>query len=316
MTTAYLYPGQGAQAVGMGRDIHEALAAGIEIFDRAEAATGMPLKKLCFEGPEEELSRTDVAQPAIFTVSAACQKAIENHLSPEQLEKIKPSVAAGLSLGEYTALYAAGCFDFETGVKLVTERGRLMQEAATAVPSGMVSVIGLEDEQKAAELCKAVADGQTLTCANFNCPGQIVLSGEKAACERAAEKAKDFGAKLAVPLKVAGAFHSDIMRPAADAFAGVLESVKFAPPAFPVLSNVDAEPHGEPAEIRSQLLQQLVSPVRWYQCMERLLADGVDTFYEIGPGKVLLGLMKRIDRKRAVTCIGGVEAVEQLAHNA
>ena len=299
----------------MGRDIHEALAAGIELFDRAEAATGMPLKKLCFEGPEEELSRTDVAQPAIFTVSAACQKAIENHLTPEQLEKIKPSVSAGLSLGEYTALYVAGCFDFETGVKLVAKRGQLMQEAATAVPSGMVSVIGLEDEQKAVELCEAAADGQILTCANFNCPGQIVLSGEKAACERAAEKAMDFGAKLAVPLKVAGAFHSEIMRPAADAFAGVLERVEFAPPAFPVLSNVDAEPHGEPAEIRSQLLQQLVSPVRWQQCMQRLLADGVDTFYEIGPGKVLLGLMKRIDRKRAVTCVGGLQAVEQLAHD-
>ena len=313
MTTAFLFPGQGAQHVGMGRDVHGKLPGAAALFDRAEAATGLPLRKLCFEGPEGELSRTDVAQPAIFTVSAAMLAVRESFLSPEQLEADAPAMMAGLSLGEYTALYAAGAMDFETGVKLVARRGELMQQAATAVPSGMVSIMGL-DEPKAAELCQAAAEGQILTCANFNCPGQIVLSGQVDACRRSAAMAKDFGASGAVMLKVAGAFHSEIMASAAERFAEALAGVEFAEPAVPVIANVDAQPHGGAAAIRDKLLAQLTRPVRWQQSMEFALGAGVDALFEIGPGKVLRGLMRRIDRNAQVTCVNSVEVLEELWH--
>ncbi|MCK4602043.1 MAG: ACP S-malonyltransferase, partial [Phycisphaerae bacterium] len=232
MKTAFLFPGQGAQKVGMGRDLYEAFPAAKDYFDRAEAATDLPLKKLCFEGPEEALARTDISQPAIFAVSATMLQCAKIELG----ERVPaPAFAAGLSLGEYTALYAAGAMDFETGVKLVARRGELMQAAATAVPSGMVSIIGL-DEEKARQLCEAASKGEVLTCANFNCPGQIVLSGAAGACRRAAETAKDLGATGAVPLKVAGAFHSEIMRPAAEKFAAALEEVSFTDPQMPVVA--------------------------------------------------------------------------------
>ncbi len=282
------------------------------MFDRAEATTGLPIQKLCFEGPEEELSRTDIAQPAIFTVSAATLAARGNFLSPAQLEADSPNYLAGLSLGEYTALYAAGSMDFETGVKLVARRGELMQAAAVAVSSGMVSVLGL-DEAKAGELCEAAAQGQILACANFNCPGQVVLSGEADACKRVEEMAKDFGATAAIPLKVAGAFHCDIMAPAAEKFAEALEAVEFQTPTATVIANVDAKPSATAAQIREKLLKQLTSPVRWQQSMENLLAWGVETYYEIGPGRVLAGLMRRTNRKTIVTCVNSCEAIEKLA---
>ena len=314
MKTAYLFPGQGAQSVGMGADICQGSPAARDCFDRAEAATGMPLKKLCFEGPEDQLARTDVAQPAIFTVSAAMLAAARELLSDEQLAGIAPAALAGLSLGEYTALYAAGAMDFETGVKLVARRGQLMQQAAAETPSGMVSIIGL-DEAKATELAEAAAQGQILTCANFNCPGQIVLSGETDPCRRAEQMADQFGARGAVPLKVAGAFHSQIMAPAAEQFAETLNAIDFAEPTVPVISNVTAAPYESAAEIARTLLDQLVSPVRWQQSMEALLADGFDSFYEIGPGRVLAGLMRRIQRKTIVSCINALESVQKLAES-
>jgi len=312
MKTALLYPGQGAQNVGMGQDLYEAFPAARDVFDQAEAATGLPLKELCFDGPAEQLARTDVCQPAIFTVSAATLAVMGEMLGPERLAAVQPAYMAGLSLGEYTALYAADAIDLADAVKLVARRGELMQEAAVAVPSGMVSVLGADEEQ-ARRLCRAAAQGQPLTCANFNCPGQIVLSGALAACQRAVEMAKDFGASGAVPLKVAGAFHSEIMAPAADQFAQTLRAVRFRKPTVPVVSNVSAEPLDGAQDIPARLLAQLTSPVRWQQSMEFLLAAGVERFYEIGPGRVLAGLMRRIERRAEVICLNSRQAVEQLA---
>lgn len=294
----------------MGRDVYEAFPAARAVFDAAEQASGLPLQKLCFEGPEEELARTDICQPAIFTVSAAMLAVMKELLGPEKMAAIGPSFVAGLSLGEYTALYAAGVIELDEAVKLVARRGALMQQAATAVPSGMVSVMGL-DEAKARELCQAAAGGQVLTCANFNCTGQIVLSGAIEACKRAEGMAKEFGASGAIPLKVAGAFHSDMMKPAAEELGKALAGLSFRPALVPVLSNVDAQPH-ELARIKDKLLAQLVSPVRWQQCVEYLLKQGVERFYEIGPGKVLAGLMRRIDRKAEFVSINSREAVEKL----
>jgi len=311
MKTAFLFPGQGAQHVGMGREVCDKLPAASDLFEEAEKITGLPIRTLCFEGPEEALARTDIAQPAIFTVSAALLAAREHYLSPERLAADTPAYMAGLSLGEYTALYAAGAIDFQTGLGLVARRGALMQQAAEAVPSGMVSVLGL-NAARARELCEAARDGQVLTCANFNCPGQVVLSGQIDACRRAKELAGDFGASAAVELKVAGAFHSEIMAPAARQFARALQAVDFAEPKVPVVANVDARPAASGDEIRAKLLAQLVSPVRWAQSMEFLLAGGVRTFLEIGPGKVLRGLMRRIDRKAACTCVNSLDAVEKL----
>ena len=296
----------------MGQDFIDAFPAAEEMFAQAEAASGLALRALCFEGPEEDLARTDVAQPAIFTVSAIALEALRTTLGDACPQ---PDAVAGLSLGEYTALYAAGAMDFETGVKLVSQRGQLMQAAATATASGMVSVIGL-DEAKAEELCAAAGGDQVLTCANFNCPGQIVLSGEQAACDRAAELAEQFGASGAVTLKVAGAFHSQIMAPAAEAFAKVLAEVDFAEPALPVISNVDAKPYAGAHEIADRLLTQLTQPVRWQQSMEYLLAQGLGRPYEVGPGRVLAGLMRRIDRKTRVANLSSYQAIEALAREA
>lgn len=289
-------------------DINEAFAVAEPVFDEAERITGLQLKKLCFEGPDEELARTDIAQPAIFTVSVALMKCMAD-LGTTQPQ---PTHTAGLSLGEYTALYAAGAMDFETGVKLVAKRGELMQAAAVARPSSMVAVIGL-DEARALELCDAAAEGQILSCANFNCPGQIVLSGETEPCQRAAQQAESFGASAAKMLNVAGAFHSRIMAPAAEQFATVLEEVDFAEPKLTVLSNVDAQPYTSATEIRTKLVAQLTSPVRWQQCVEQLLAAGAESFYEIGPGKILAGLMRRIDRDHRVTVVNSRKSLDKLA---
>ena len=314
MKTAYLFPGQGAQKVGMGQDLCEAFAPARQVFDRAEASSGLDIRGLCFAGPQEVLDRTDNAQPCIFTVSAAILAVMDSLLGPDRLEDIAPTQMAGLSLGEYTALYAAGAIDFETALKLVTRRGQAMQAAAEAQPSSMVCVLGV-DEDQATELCRAASDGQPLTCANFNCPGQVVLSGGVEACLRAAELAEQFGASGAVPLRVAGAFHSEFMAPAAESLSVALADVSFASPSVPVVSNVDAKPHAESGRIAEKLLAQLVSPVRWRESMEALLADGVERFFEIGPGRVLAGLMRRIHRRTDFTSLNSQTAVEKLAES-
>jgi [acyl-carrier-protein] S-malonyltransferase len=309
MNLAMLFPGQGAQKVGMGRDACDASPAAREVFERAEQAAEMPLRTLCFEGPEETLNRTDVCQPAIFTVSAAMLAAMSEKLGDAAPS---PDVVAGLSLGEYTALYAAGGVDLETGVRLVTRRGAEMQRAAERSESGMVSVLGL-DEDAAWKLAAAAAGDDVLVCANFNCPGQVVLSGQIDACRRVVEFAEQFGASGTVPLKVAGAFHSELMRPAAEALAETLAAADIRPPRVPVVSNVDAAPHADPDDIRRCLLEQLTSPVRWQHCMEHLLETGVETFYEVGPGRVLAGLMRRIHRRADFTSVNCLDAIEKLA---
>jgi len=312
MSIAFLYPGQGAQKVGMGKDLHDAFESARRVFGLAEEAAGLPIRQLCFEGPEQQLSRTDVGQPAIFAVSAAALAVMEELLGPDRLASIRPSYMAGLSLGEYTALYAAGAIDLQPAVKLVARRGQLMQQAATAKPSGMLCVMGL-DEAGADQLVAAAAQCEPLTCANFNCPGQIVLSGSLDACARAEQMARDFGASGAVKLNVAGAFHSELMAPAAEQFADALQEADFRRPTTPVVSNVDGQPYAHPAEIRRKLLAQLTAPVRWQQSMRWILGTGVRRFYEIGPGRVLAGLMRRIDRSGQVVCLNSERAIRKLA---
>ena len=298
----------------MGLELCQAYPAAADIFDRAEAVTGMPIRKLCFEGPQEVLDRTDNAQPCILTVSAATMAVMDNVLTDSQKQNIAPSSMAGLSLGEYTALYAAGTIDFATVLTLVMKRGQAMQAAAEAQRSGMLCVIGV-DEAKASELCQAAAGDQVLTCANLNCPGQVVISGGVEACLRAAELAGQYGASGSVALNVAGAFHSEYMAPAAEDLSKALADVDFVASTTPVISNVDAQPHADADQIAQKLLTQLVSPVRWQQSMQALLDDGVERFFEIGPGRVLAGLMRRIHRRVDFTCINSQKAVEKLAEN-
>jgi len=334
MKTAFIFPGQGAQAVGMGKDLYEAFGGAKVVFDIAEEVTKLPLKKLCFEGPEDELNRTDVAQPAIFTMSAALLVCMENLLGPDKVAAIRPAFMAGLSLGEYTALYAADMIDFQDALRLVTLRGAAMQKAAVAVPSGMVAIMGL-DEAKVTELCQAAAQGQPLVPANFNAAGQVVVSGAAEACQRAEAMAKDFGASGAMALKVAGAFHSPIMAPAAEELRAALDSVvlraprglapasdaaamarpengqAFAAGAVEVVSNVEGQPYGCACCVKELLLRQLTGAVRWQQSMEYLMAQGVEKFYEIGPGRVLAGLMRRINRKAEVVSVNGRDTLEK-----
>lgn len=290
MATAILCPGQGAQHVGMAKDYAAGFAVAARIFDQADKALGFPLSKLCFEGPEEKLNNTDNAQIAIFVSGIAIYDTLL------ELGKIKaPEYAAGLSLGEYTALHIAGVFSFEDGLKLVRARGQLMQAAAEAAPSTMLALLGA-DEASANAVCQEAAQGDVLVPANFNTPGQIVLSGSIPACERAAKVAEGKGLK-AIALKVAGAFHSPFMQSAADQFAEVLEKIEFKPAKLPVMSNVTAQPHGDAASIKKLLVQQIIAPVKWYQCIETLRGKGVDNWIEIGPGRTLTGMMKKIDRR-------------------
>lgn len=309
MKTAFLFPGQGAQSVGMGRDIAEARGACAELFEKANDIVGYDLRKICFEGPQEELNSTTVSQPAIFVTSAAFLEALRGNAATSD---IKPDVTAGLSLGEYTALYAAGAISFEDGVALVQKRGNAMQAAADASEGSMVSVIGL-DEDKVNQLCTAAAEGELLKPVNFNCPGQIVISGSKAACRRAAELAEKYGAIKAVELKVAGAFHTEMMSPAADALQEALEGCEVADVLeTPVYANITAELYKSGSEVRQGLIRQLVQPLLWQKCMEKLLADGVERFYEIGPGRVLTGLMKRINRKTKVINVSSLDSIKAL----
>jgi [acyl-carrier-protein] S-malonyltransferase len=296
---AFLFPGQGAQTVGMGRELYEQLPAARELFDRANDLLGFDLKALCFEGPAEALEATDVAQPAIYVASLAALEA----LKAEQPDLVAGCAGtAGLSLGEYTALVFAGSLDFETGLKVVRRRGQAMQEAARATPSGMASVLGL-DEEKVDDLCRRLSPQGRVWKANLLGPGNIVVSGEKAAIDAIGPVAEELGAMKVVPLAVAGAFHTPLMQTAAESLSAVLREAPLQPPRIPVYSNVDAAIHTDPADLRSTLVAQVVGSVRWEESMRRMLADGFDTFYEIGPGRVLAGLMKRIDRKAPITNI-------------
>jgi [acyl-carrier-protein] S-malonyltransferase len=296
---AFLFPGQGAQSVGMGRELHAELPAARSLFDRAGEILGIDLATLCFDGPGEALNATDVSQPALFVASLAALESLKT-TSPEIVSACQG--AAGLSLGEYTALVFAGAIEFDAGLKLVRLRGEAMQAAAAATPSGMVSVLGLE-ESKVDELCARVEPFGRLWKANLLGPGNIVVSGESAALEHVESIAQELGAMKVIKLAVSGAFHSPLMKPADRQLAGFLASTPISPPRVPVYSNVDATPHPEPDDIRATLVSQVLEGVRWEESMRRMIADGFDTFYEIGPGRVLTGLLKRIDRKLPCTSI-------------
>jgi [acyl-carrier-protein] S-malonyltransferase len=294
MRTAFLFPGQGAQTVGMGASLAASLPAARELFDRAAGILGYDLLELCTNGPEEKLNSTVSSQPALYVCGLAALEQLK-HDNPDAVAHC--SVTAGLSLGEYTALTFAGALDFDSGLRVVAERGRAMQDASDAAPSGMVSLLGLELD-KIEELCTQARQGEVLQVANMLCPGNIVVSGSKAACQRVAALAEAAGAMKVIPLAVAGAFHTPLMTPAVERLAMALAHVEIRPPQVPVLSNVDAQAHDEPAEIRALLVEQVVNPVLWEDTMRRVLADyGVEKCYEIGPGRVLAGLLKRIERK-------------------
>lgn len=299
-----LCPGQGAQTIGMGKAWADSSADAARIFDRADEVLGdrlgEKLSTLCFEGPEESLSRTDIAQPALYVAGIASFRAAFGDAKPSDL-----AAAAGLSLGEYTALHLAGAFSFEDGLELVTLRGRAMQDAAEASDSGMVALIGA-DEQQAVAVCDAARGDGVLVPANFNAPGQIVVSGSSDACDRAVQAASDAGLR-ATKLSVAGAFHSPLMQPAADRLAEALSGIDIREPACPVVSNVTALPHaadsGEDfdSRLRRLLVDQLTSPVRWAESCLWLSQNISGEFHELAPNKVLTGLMRRIDRSVKVT---------------
>lgn len=296
---AFLFPGQGAQSVGMCRELDQELPAVREIFDRAGETLRFDLRRLCIEGPAEALEATDVSQPAIFVASLAALEGLKQS-NPDLVGSCEG--AAGLSLGEYTALVFAGAMDFEAGLQVVRRRGQAMQAAAVATPSGMTSVLGL-DEPAVDELCRRVAPSGRLWKANLLGPGNIVVSGEASALGQVAAVATELGAMKVVPLAVAGAFHSELMKPADEQLAHVLSQTPIGPPRIPVYSNVDAATHSEPDDIRRTLVAQVIQGVRWEDSMRRMLADGFDTFYEIGPGRVLTGLLRRINRKVPCTSV-------------
>ena len=289
---AFVFPGQGSQFVGMGKDLYENNALAKELFDKADEILGLKITDIMFAGTDEQLKQTNVTQPAVFlhsVISALCLG-----------DDFKPAMVAGHSLGEFSALVAAGALSFEDGLKLVAARANAMQKACEANPGTMAAIIGLSDE-KVEEVCSEVsADGQIVVAANYNCPGQLVISGNVEAVNAACEKLKEAGAKRALPLKVGGAFHSPLMQPAKDELQAAIEQTEFAAPSCPVYQNVDAKAHTDAAEIKANLTAQLTSPVRWTASVQAMIADGADDFTECGPGKALQGMIGRIDKNVAV----------------
>jgi [acyl-carrier-protein] S-malonyltransferase len=294
---AFLFPGQGAQSLGMGRQLFETLPGARQLVEEASALLGYDLADVCCNGPADRLNSTVVSQPAIFVTSLAALEAVRAK-EPETLEECV--AVAGLSLGEYTALVFAGSLGFADGLRLVQRRGQAMQAAADATPGAMVSILGL-DQGKVDELCSLARAAGTLEVANLLCPGNIVVSGTRAACDEVERLAAAQGALKTVRLAVAGAFHTGLMKPADEALAAALAGVEIRPPRLPVWSNVDAHPHTDPEEIRQLLIRQVLQPVHWEQTLRNLLALGCDRFYEVGPGRILTGLLKRVQRK--VECL-------------
>ena len=299
--TAWLFAGQGAQVVGMGKDLAEKFPTAKTWFDRANAALGYDLASICFHGPEPELTRTENAQPGIYLVSW-----VAFQLLREQAPSLKFEATAGLSLGEFTALAAAGAMSFEDGLRVVRQRGRFMQEACDATRGGMAAVIGL-DEAPTREVCTEAG----VVLANLNCPGQLVISGEMDKIAKAVELAKTKGAKRAIPLPVAGAYHSPLMTSAQAKLQAELRGIKISSPAVPVISNVTAQAHGAPDEIRARLVEQVTSSVLWEKSMRQLLAQGYTRFIELGPGTALSGFMKRIDKSVQMLNVTGVPSLEE-----
>ena len=302
---AYVFPGQGSQFAGMGKDLYERFDSAKAVFDEADDVLKFPLSKLCFEGPEEELRLTINAQPALVTVSIACLKAVQE---AARARFDAPAYVAGHSLGEYTALIASGATDFATGVYLARERGRLMHEAGLKTPGGMAAILGVNEV-----LLQDICESTHTFVANINCPGQYVISGAREDIEKAIETAKARGAIRAIPLQVSGAFHSPLMKPAQDGLKKVLAGIKFNDPGVPVIANTSAAPLTKGEQIMGELTAQLLNGVQWQKSVEYMLEQGVNTIAEIGPGKVLTGLIKRIKRDVNVFNVSDVQTINEIA---
>lgn len=302
--TAFLFPGQGSQYVGMGKDFYLQFKEAQEVFHHANEILGFDITALCFDGKQEELNKTSICQPAILITSIAVLEVLKRNSS---IQMNGCAAVAGLSLGEYTAHASAGSMIFPDAVKLVYKRGTFMQEACNTNPGGMVSVIGLEDE-KVEQICAEVKPMGVICAANYNCPGQVVISGEKSALDKASILAKERGARMVVPLKVDGAFHSELMSPASNKLSKELEITSISQSKIPVVANINAEYVCKPNEIRASLAKQLDSPVRWHQSICMLIREGFNQFLEIGPGKSLSGLMRRIDPGQRMINIDTIEA--------
>ena len=304
MKKAFIFPGQASQYVGMGKDIYDSFEVSRNIFDKANDIMGMDLREICFSGPEEKLKKTYITQPAIFVHSIAVFEVLKE-------KNILPDSAAGHSLGEYSALTAAGSLSFEDGLKLVKRRGELMYEAGIEKPGTMAAIIGMTPD-KVYELCDSIKEFGVIQPANFNSPGQIALSGDIKAIRKSLEKAKEMGAKRAVELVVSGAFHSSLMESAQEGLMAVLEETEIRNAEIPIYSNVEAKPVQDKEKIRNLLYQQLTKPVLWQELIENMIKDGSGKFLEIGPGKVLKGLLKRIDRKVPCLEVGTSENINNL----
>lgn len=285
---AYVFPGQGAQFTGMGKDLYEQSELAKELFERANAILGFRITDIMFEGTAEQLKETKVTQPAVFLHSVILAKTLSNDFKPEMV--------AGHSLGEFSALVANGTLSFEDGLKLVSQRAMAMQKACEITPSTMAAVLGLEDHI-VEEVCASI-DG-IVVAANYNCPGQLVISGETTAVEKACEAMKAAGAKRALILPVGGAFHSPMMEPAREELAAAIENTVFSQPICPVYQNVPASAVSDPIEIKKNLITQLTAPVKWTQSVQQMIKDGATSFTEVGPGKVLIGLVNKIDKEAA-----------------
>lgn len=299
---AHVFPGQGSQWVGMGHDLYQSFDSAKVVFEQADEALGFSLSKLCFDGPEDELLQTINAQPAIVTVSFAYLEAMRNGG-----ELASPVFVAGHSLGEYTALAAAGVLDFATTVYLARERGRLMHEAGQITPGGMAAIIGLDES-----LLNGVCAESGARIANINCPGQIVISGAEGNLTQAMDSAKAKGAHRVIRLPVSGAFHTPLMQPAVDGMAEIIATLSFNQPVIPIVGNTTAQPLTTAELVKEELLRQLCNCVQWQRSVEYMVGDGVSTFIEIGPGRVLAGLIKRIDRNVKIVNIGDAEAVKNM----
>jgi len=302
---AYVFPGQGSQSTGMGLDLYTSYPTAKEVFDGADASLGFSLSRLCFEGPDEELTKTHNVQPAILVVSIACLKALEEATIANFPS---PTFVAGHSLGEYTALVAAGALGLTDAVLLVRERGRLMYEAGLKNPGSMLAVIGLDEET-----VQDISFRSGTEISNINCPGQIVISGAAQALAEADKLAKTRGARAVIPLKVSGAFHSALMEPALAEFSKIISNVRFQQPVIPIISNVTARPLPDVDSIKEELVKQLRNCIQWQRSVEYMMHSGVTTFYEIGPGRVLSGLLRRINSELQIFNISGAEDIAQLA---